>query len=302
MLILISFQTLHLKILQRLDCEGGLHLASRTPNVGARGPAIASSRRMGTRSLAVVIGAGSSIGVGIAQALADEYAVWIVGPDEEKARASAAAVRGAEPAFLDVTDPASCDRLFARAAPRDLAVVVNCACFSEPASLRARNYASWKRTIDVGLFGAMNVIASAGQVLRDLGPGRSIVSISSINARIAVPGYAAYCAVKAGLDMLTQVGALEMTPVRVNAVAPGPVQAECAAFAAFPAFLDGLKNRHPLAKRLTTPADIGRVVRFLVSEGAAWMTGQTLTVDGGVSSSHGDLPLPKDLAASLEAS
>jgi NAD(P)-dependent dehydrogenase (short-subunit alcohol dehydrogenase family) len=255
---------------------------------------------MDRRSLAIVIGAGSSIGVGIARALADSHTVWIAGPQEAAARASAAEVPGAEAAAIDVTDPASCDRLFERAMARDLAVVINCACFSEPASLRSRNHASWKRTLDVGLFGAMNVISSAGNLLRERGPGRSIVSISSINARIAVPGYAAYCAAKAGLEMLTQVAAGEMAPVRINAVAPGPVEASSAALDALPAFLDGLKRRHPLEKRLTRPDDIGRVVRFLVSDAASWMTGQTLTVDGGVSSSHGDMPSPKDLAAALE--
>ena len=74
--------------------------------------------------------------------------------------------------------------------------------------------------IDVCLTGAFLVIKHAG---RHLGPGGSLVSLTSLNARQPAIGMSAYCAAKAGLSMLTQVAALELGPkgVRVNAVAPG---------------------------------------------------------------------------------
>lgn len=256
--------------------------------------------------LAVVIGAGSSIGLEIARALATDHRVWIAGPLSD-AEHSAAFIPRAVAREVDVTDPSSCDRLLLAAAEEGLVTVINLACFSEPAPLVAQSMgalekarASWHRTINVGLLGAMHVLSAAGAALRGRGVRASLVSVSSINARLAVPGYAAYCAAKAGLDMLTQVAAVELAPLRVNAVAPGPVETISESLDAFPGFLDGLRKRHVLDSRLTRPADVARVVRFLVSPESDWITGQTLTVDGGVSINHGAIPSPKDLARALE--
>lgn len=207
---------------------------------------------------------------------------------------------GCEARALDVTDAGACDALFSEAARFDVVDVVNLACFSEPAPLAsgdvARARASWKRTLDVGLLGAMHVLSAAGLQLPKSG---SVVSVSSINARLPVPAYGAYCAAKAGLEILTQVAASELAPMRVNAVAPRANRDFERRPRDFPAFLDGLRARHLAGKRLTRVSDVSRAVRFLLSEEASFVTGQTLTVDGGVSVNHGELPSPKDLARSL---
>lgn len=98
--------------------------------------------------------------------------------------------------------------------------------------------------------------------------GGSLVSITSLNARLAASGMSAYCSAKAGLAKLTQVAALEKGPrgVRVNAVSPGFVHT-------------------PLTELVTmadgVPEDVAEAVLFLCSDQASWLTGEVLDLNGG---------------------
>ena len=111
--------------------------------------------------------------------------------------------------------------------------------------------------------------------------GGSIVNVSSIAGLRPAAGIGFYGASKAMLRSITEVLAVELGPgVRVNAVAPGVVKTKFAA-ALYEGREEQVAAQYPL-KRLGVPDDVASVVGFLVSPAAAWVTGQTLTVDGGV--------------------
>jgi len=116
--------------------------------------------------------------------------------------------------------------------------------------------------------------------------GGSIVSVSSSSARPGdtEPGYSAYAGMKAGLIAASRYLAKELGPrgIRVNTLAPGPTRTRIAgdAFATYPELADGIAARTALG-RLGEPADIGRVIAFLVSDEAAWITGEDIQVAGG---------------------
>jgi NAD(P)-dependent dehydrogenase (short-subunit alcohol dehydrogenase family) len=117
-----------------------------------------------------------------------------------------------------------------------------------------------------------------------LGRGGSVVLLSSQLGRIGAPGYASYCAAKGGVDALVRALAIDLGPdrIRVNAVAPGLVRTPMA-YAGRDNFDElelAIAERHPL-RRIGEPADIAGPAAFLLSDAAAWITGQTLVVDGG---------------------
>jgi NAD(P)-dependent dehydrogenase (short-subunit alcohol dehydrogenase family) len=136
----------------------------------------------------------------------------------------------------------------------------------------------WRRVLDVCLTGAFLVLKHAGRVL---GEGGSITSLTSLNARQAGGGLAAYCSAKAGLAMLTQVAALELAPrgIRVNAVSPGLVVTPLTAPAIEIAGIedDYLANT-PLG-RSGTPEEVAEAVVFCSR--SAWLTGEVLDLNGG---------------------
>jgi NAD(P)-dependent dehydrogenase (short-subunit alcohol dehydrogenase family) len=124
----------------------------------------------------------------------------------------------------------------------------------------------------------------ARAALAALGHGGSLVLISSQLGRIGAPGYASYCAAKGGVDALVRSLAVEVGAdgIRVNAVAPGLVRTPMAYYGRdnFDELEPAIAERHPL-RRIGEPDDIAGPVAFLLSHAAAWITGQTIVVDGG---------------------
>jgi NAD(P)-dependent dehydrogenase (short-subunit alcohol dehydrogenase family) len=116
--------------------------------------------------------------------------------------------------------------------------------------------------------------------------GGSIVNVSSVGGLKPAPGIGFYGASKAMLNHLTQELAMELGPsIRVNAVAPAVVKTKFAT-ALYEGKEEQVSSTYPL-KRLGVPEDIGSVVAFLLSEDAAWMTGQIVVVDGGLTLTGG---------------
>lgn len=116
--------------------------------------------------------------------------------------------------------------------------------------------------------------------------GGAIVNVSSVAGLRPAPGIGFYGASKAMLSHITAELAIELDPnVRVNAVAPAVVKTKFAT-APYEGREDEVAAAYPL-KRLGVPGDIGSVVAFLLSEDAAWLTGQILVVDGGVTLTGG---------------
>lgn len=116
--------------------------------------------------------------------------------------------------------------------------------------------------------------------------GGAVVNVSSVSGVKPAPGIGMYGASKAMLISMTELLAVELGPdIRVNAVAPAVVKTKFAT-ALYESREDQVAAQYPL-KRLGLPVDIGSVVSFLLSEDAAWLTGQTLVIDGGVTLTGG---------------
>ena len=144
------------------------------------------------------------------------------------------------------------------------------------------NPATWQKIIDTNLNGTYLCSRAAAQLMKGQGGGK-IVNISSIAARRAAPGMGVYSVAKAGIESLTRVLAIELASdnIQVNAVAPSMVKTGFSApFWSNPETHDEIVRGIPLG-RLAEPADIVGPVLFLCSEGASFITGQVINVDGG---------------------
>ncbi|MEZ4666302.1 MAG: SDR family oxidoreductase [Anaerolineae bacterium] len=142
----------------------------------------------------------------------------------------------------------------------------------------------WQTGMDVLLSGTFYGCQAAGRVMREKGGG-SIVNMASVNAFISQPRRAVYCTAKAGVVMLTRVLAAEWAThhIRVNAVAPSPVATSgMADFGQTQGFATGniYVDRHPM-KRMAEMREVTEAVTFLASDEASFVTGETLSVDGG---------------------
>jgi 3-oxoacyl-[acyl-carrier protein] reductase len=229
---------------------------------------------------ALVIGGASGIGWAVAGGLtAEGWRVTIADLNAEGAAARAADLGPPHAgAGVDVTDEDTVAALFEKTGPLD--VVVNTAGIGGVGRITELPLEQFRAVIDVCLIGAFIVIKHAGRHLRD---GGSLVSLTSLNARLAAPGMSAYCAAKAGLAMLTEVAALELAPrrIRVNAVSPGFVDTPLTeGVKLVPGALQEYLENTPLG-RVGTPTDVADAVLFLCSQKASWLTGEVLDLNGG---------------------
>jgi NAD(P)-dependent dehydrogenase (short-subunit alcohol dehydrogenase family) len=141
--------------------------------------------------------------------------------------------------------------------------------------------ADWDRVIDTNLKGCFLCTQAAAHYMRDHGGG-AIINIGSGSNRMPFPNLAAYTASKGGMEMFTRVAAVELGAhqVRVNCVAPGAVEVERTRLESSD-YGERWGRITPLG-RVATPADVGRTVVFLASDQGAFITGQTIGVDGGL--------------------
>ena len=139
----------------------------------------------------------------------------------------------------------------------------------------------WDRTIDTNLKGCFLCTQRAARHMKDHGGGR-IVNIGSGCNKLAFPNLVDYTASKGGIEMLTKVSAAELGKygITVNCVAPGAVEIERTKHEAGD-YAGTWSKLTPLG-RVGTPVDIGKTVSFLVGDGADFITGQTIWVDGGL--------------------
>jgi 3-oxoacyl-[acyl-carrier protein] reductase len=230
--------------------------------------------------VAVVVGGASGIGSAVAGGLAEQgYRVIVADRNAEGAVARAAELGAPHTgAAVDVTDEDTVATLFEQAGGVD--AVVNTAGFGDFGAIVDLEVERFRAVIDCCLTGSFLVMKHAGRQLRD---GGSLVSITSLNARLAAPGMSAYCSAKAGLAMLTQVAALEMAPrgIRVNAVSPGFVNTPLTELVTLaPGVLEDYVENTPLG-RVGTAQDVADAVLFLTSDKASWMTGEVVDLNGG---------------------
>jgi 3-oxoacyl-[acyl-carrier protein] reductase len=137
--------------------------------------------------------------------------------------------------------------------------------------------------VDTNLTGAFRFAKAASRPMMTQKQG-AIVVISSVSARFGVAGQANYCASKGGLEAFARALAAELSPkgIRVNAVLPGFIDTEMTA--RMPRQIKQSVRDKILMKRFGTPDEVARVVAFLASDGAAYIVGQSIFVDGGLTS------------------
>jgi glucose 1-dehydrogenase len=242
--------------------------------------------------VAVVTGASSGIGQGIARRLGREGArvmVDYIGHPEgadETVRAIESEGGEAETFAADVTRVdemrALIDRAWSRFGSAD--ILVNNAGMEKKSAFWETSQSDYDQVMAVNLRGPFFLSQAFVQRLREAGkPGR-IINISSVHEDMVFPGFATYCASKGGLRMLMRDLAVELGPlgITVNNVAPGAIATPInRSLLDNQAQLDALLANIPLG-RLGTPEDVAGLVSFLASEDAAYVTGSTFVVDGGL--------------------
>jgi 3-oxoacyl-[acyl-carrier protein] reductase len=149
-----------------------------------------------------------------------------------------------------------------------------------PGPMAQFNHEDFRRLVEVNIVGAFNVLREAAQKVVD---GGSIIALTTSMVRVGVPGGGPYTASKAAVESLVRSMAKELAPrrVRVNAVAPGPVDTDL--FRA--GKTDDAKARAAAMSpfnRIGTPDEVAEVVSFLASEKASWVHGQIIQPNGGM--------------------
>lgn len=244
---------------------------------------------------AVVTGGAMGIGAATARALAEDgirVAIW--DRDGAAAEATAAALRGvggeACARQLDVRDSAAVQRAVAELMERwgRLEILVNNAGIARTGSLLDSTEELWDETIAINLKAVWICSKYAVPAMRAGGGGGTIVNIGSTASLVGFANLSAYCASKGGVAQLTRALAVELAPeIRVNCVCPGHTETPMgngfvAAQADPEAFFREFVRTHPLGRQ-AQPGEIAAAIRFLVSPGAAFMTGAVIPVDAGYS-------------------
>ncbi|MEU8341610.1 3-oxoacyl-ACP reductase family protein [Spirillospora sp. NPDC048832] len=240
---------------------------------------------------AIVTGAGRGIGRAIAEKLAAEGAAVAATDIDGDAAKQAAADLGGEAIGLrvDVTSRESVTAAVDEAASRlgRIDVLVNNAGWDVAGRFVDSDPADWDRIMAVNLYGVLHACHAVLPIMAAQKSG-AVVNIGSDAGRVGSSGEAVYSAAKGGVIAFTKTLAREHARhgVRVNCVSPGPT--DTALFASMggddPGLREALVRAIPF-RRLAEPADIAAVVAFLASDEAGYVTGQTVSVSGGLTMS-----------------
>ncbi len=241
-----------------------------------------------TNQVAIVTGASQGLGRAIAQALAiNGCQVACLARTESKLAETVESIKAAggiaEAFAADVSNRESVEAAVDAVVEKfdRLDILVNNAGITRDTLLPRMSDDEWNDVINTNLTGAFYMSRAASRVMMRARYGR-IVNISSVSGLMGNPGQTNYSASKAGLIGMTRSLSRELggRKVTVNAVAPGFIESEMTAVLG-DSIVDKIKERIP-AKRLGRPEDIGAAVLFIASPAAAYITGQVLTVDGGM--------------------
>jgi len=236
----------------------------------------------------IVTGAGRGIGRGIVEKLAAEGAKVVVSDvDEESARETAGAIGGGAVGLrADVTSKESGEATVEEVVDRSgrVDVLVNNAGWDKVEPFLKSNESDWERVIAINLYGTLHCCKAVLPVMVEQEYGK-VVNIGSDAGRVGSSGEAVYSAAKGGIIAFTKTLAREMAryKINVNCICPGP--ADTPLFAEIgeenPKLKEALQKAIPF-RRLALPQDLANAVAFLASDEAEYITGQTLSVSGGL--------------------
>ncbi|MCA1644375.1 MAG: glucose 1-dehydrogenase [Chloroflexi bacterium] len=245
--------------------------------------------------VALVTGASSGIGAAIALEFGRQAAQVVVNYVGSAAGAQAVVQQIPEAVAIqaDVSQAAEVASMVDQAISRfgRVDVLVNNAGIERHSPFLEKSEADWDAVLAVNLKGPfLCTQAVARDIVRRKARG-TIINISSVHEELPFPGYADYCAAKGGLRMLCRDLALELAPYGINIVnvAPGaiatPINKETLGD---PAKIAALEHEIPL-HRIGTPDEVAQLVAYLASDAAAYMTGTTVFIDGGLMQNTGGL-------------
>jgi len=234
--------------------------------------------------VAIVTGASRGIGREVALELGRSGAKVLVNYHQnvEAATAVAAEIDG-QAVQADVSTQAGCQALIdAASALGSLDILVNNAGITRDTLMLRMSDEEWTSVLDTNLYAAFRLCRAAAEIMLHQRSG-SIVNITSVSGIRGNAGQANYAASKAAVAAMSTSLAKEVARrgIRVNCVAPGFIQTDMVD-AMNPKIVDGVRSMIPM-RRLGDPSEVAKVVRFLVSDDAAYVTGQQWVVDGGLS-------------------
>ena len=221
----------------------------------------------------IVTGAASGIGLATARCFVQSGA-QVLGLDIAQFPEDIAGIA------VDIADPHSVEKALGEAGARlgGLDCLVNCAGVEYDAALADLDIAALDRMFAINLRGPMLVTRAA---LPFFGEGGCIVNLASELAYLGRANASGYCATKGGILSLTRSWARELGPrIRVNAVAPGPIDTPLLNFEAMNDELKKIETGNPMG-RIGRPEEVAVVIRFLASPEASFITGQCYSADGG---------------------
>lgn len=240
----------------------------------------------------IVTGATSGIGRAAAESFARQGAALVLVGRDERALGETAADAASQGArsiacAVDITADDAAQRIVssAESAFGGVDVLVNAAGVIASGTMQSTSDDTWNQMLAVNVTAPFRLMRAAAPSL--ISRKGSVVNVSSVNGLRAFAGVLAYCVSKAAVDHLTRCAALEMAPhgVRVNAINPGVTVTNLHRRsgmdeAQYAAFLARAKETHPLG-RPGKPEEIADLIVYLASDRAAWMTGETIPIDGG---------------------
>ncbi len=248
--------------------------------------------------VALVTGASSGIGKAIAIEMGRNGASVIVNyigkPDAANEIVKAMSKDNADAIAVeaDVSKSADVSNMISRAVSEfgHLDVLVNNAGIEKETPFLEKSEAEWDKVVGVDLKGVFLCTQMAARQMAKAGRG-TIINISSVHEDLPFPGYAAYCAAKGGLRMLCRDLALELAPHHINVinVAPGAINTPInEKTMTDPEKKLALQREIPLG-RVGEPSEVAKLVCYLASDDASYITGTTVVIDGGLMHQTGSL-------------
>ncbi|MEM7206648.1 MAG: SDR family NAD(P)-dependent oxidoreductase [Pseudomonadota bacterium] len=240
-----------------------------------------------SKPTALVTGAAQGIGFACAQVLAEdgfELVLCDVKSDEVKSAAAQISDTAIGMA-CDVSDQQQVEAMFDQIERErgPVAALVNNAGISRPCDFLETTLETWQQVLNINLTGTFLVTQRAARAMVEHKIKGSIVNMSSVNDRVAIPTIAPYCASKGGVMQLTKTAALSLAPhgIRVNAVGPGSIDtAMMAGVNPDSEAMDRVMSRTPL-KRIGEPREVANVVAFLAGDKSSYISGEVIYIDGG---------------------